>query len=204
MEVKVNNISFSYGENKVFDDFSCFINNNLISAIIGASGSGKSTLLDLIDGLTCVDCGYIKIGNYKVSDKIHKKVGYLFQFSEEQIFNSTVYKEIEFGLKCFKYCFYRHIVSIFSYLMRSRTKASWLANNLTFIREHLIFICPYRGYRPCCYSYDSLMKAKKPRRSRTLETAACCAAVSSLLGLREATKAWPEGVGKRRVKSKVL
>lgn len=102
MEVKVNNISFSYGENKVFDDFSCFINNNLISAIIGASGSGKSTLLDLIDGLTCVDCGYIKIGNYKVSDKIHKKVGYLFQFSEEQIFNSTVYKEIEFGLKCFK------------------------------------------------------------------------------------------------------
>ena len=103
MEIRFNDVSFSYDDNVIFNNFSCCINSGLISAIIGASGSGKSTMLDLIDGL--VDCsnGYISIGSYKVNDKIRKKIGYLFQFSEDQIFNSSVYKEIEFGLKCFKF-----------------------------------------------------------------------------------------------------
>lgn len=102
MEVKFNDVSFSYGDNKIFSNFSCSIKSGLISGIIGASGSGKSTMLDLIDGL--VDCsnGYVSVGSYKVNDSIRKSIGYLFQFSEDQIFNSSVYKEIEFGLKCFK------------------------------------------------------------------------------------------------------
>ena len=102
MEVKFNDVSFSYGDNVIFDKFSCFINSSLISCIIGASGSGKSTLLDLIDGLLTCSNGYVTIGSYKVNDNLRKSIGYLFQFSEDQIFNSSVYKEIEFGLKCFK------------------------------------------------------------------------------------------------------
>ena len=102
MEVKFNNVSFSYGDNVIFDKFNCFINSGLISGIIGASGSGKSTMLDLIDGLVTCSHGCVSVGSYKVSDSIRKNIGYLFQFSEDQIFNSSVYKEIEFGLKCFK------------------------------------------------------------------------------------------------------
>ena len=80
MEVKFKNVSFSYGDNVVFSNFSCVIKSNKISAIIGASGSGKSTMLDLIDGL--VDCsnGYVSVGSYKVNDSIRKSIGYLFQF----------------------------------------------------------------------------------------------------------------------------
>ena len=54
----------------------------------------------MMNNLLICDNGYIKIGNFDVSDGICKKVGYLFQFSESQIFNSSVYLEIEFGLKC--------------------------------------------------------------------------------------------------------
>lgn len=101
MEVKLSNISFSYDDNKIFSDFSCCFKDNSISAIVGSNGSGKSTLLDLIDGLLTPISGSVKVGDIDI-DYCRRRVGYLFQFPEEQIFNSTVYKEIEFGLKCFK------------------------------------------------------------------------------------------------------
>ena len=101
MEVNLSNVSFSYDDRKLFSDFSCCFKDNFISAIVGSNGSGKSTLLDLIDGLLMPISGSVKIGDILI-DSCRKRVGYLFQFPEEQIFNSTVYKEIEFGLKCFK------------------------------------------------------------------------------------------------------
>ena len=101
MEVNLSNVSFSYDDNKLFSDFSCCFKDNFISSIVGSNGSGKSTLLDLIDGLLTPISGSVKIGDVSI-DSCRKRVGYLFQFPEEQIFNSTVYKEIEFGLKCFK------------------------------------------------------------------------------------------------------
>ena len=80
MEIKLNDVSFSYDKKRVIDNFSCVINGNIISAIVGASGCGKSTLLDLIDGLLVCSSGYIKIGECEVSEKIRKKIGYLFAF----------------------------------------------------------------------------------------------------------------------------
>ena len=102
MEVSFSNVTFSYESNKIFDDFSCCLSSNIISAIIGPNGSGKSTFLDLIDGLLIPVSGSIKIGDVNISSNVRKKIGYLFQNPHEQIFNSTIYKEIEFGLKCFK------------------------------------------------------------------------------------------------------
>lgn len=102
MEVKFNNISFSYSNKDVFNNFSCIIKSGIISAIIGKSGSGKSTMLDLMDGLVSCNQGNVFIGDYEISDKVRKKIGYLFQNPHDQIFNSNVYTEIEFGLKCFK------------------------------------------------------------------------------------------------------
>lgn len=101
MEVNLSNVSFSYDDNKLFSDFSCCFKDNFISSIVGSNGSGKSTLLDLIDGLLTPISGSVKVGDIDI-DSCRRRVGYLFQFPEEQIFNSTVYKEIEFGLKCFK------------------------------------------------------------------------------------------------------
>lgn len=88
MEIKFNNVSY----NNVFDNFSCLIRDG-ISAIVGKSGSGKSTLLNLVDGLSCYN-GSISIGSLN-----NYKIGYLFQDSYDQVFNSSVYMEISFGLK---------------------------------------------------------------------------------------------------------
>lgn len=101
MEVSFNDVSFSYSDNKVFDGFFCNIGSGVISAVIGANGSGKSTMLDLIDGLVSCGNGYIKVGSCFVSDNVRRSIGYLFQNSFDQIFNSSVYMEIEFGLRCF-------------------------------------------------------------------------------------------------------
>lgn len=96
MEIKISNVSFSYGNNIVFDNFSCLVKDGLISAIVGKSGSGKSTLLNLIGGFSCF-CGTITFGSLN-----NYKIGYLFQNSFDQVFNSSVYMEMEFGLKMFK------------------------------------------------------------------------------------------------------
>lgn len=102
MEVSFSNVTFSYDSNKIFDDFSCCLGANIISAIIGPNGSGKSTFLDLIDGLLNPVSGSIRIGDVAISPDVRKRIGYLFQNPYDQIFNSTVYKEIEFALDCFK------------------------------------------------------------------------------------------------------
>lgn len=110
MEIKFKNVSFSYqGSNKlILNNFSCNIKSNMINAIIGKNGCGKTTVLELLDGLLVPVNGYVKVGKNKLDSngicEYRSDIGFLFQMPEEQIFNSTVYKEIEFTLKCFNFC----------------------------------------------------------------------------------------------------
>ena len=47
-KIKVQSVSFSYGENQLFNQLSFSIPANKITALLGPSGVGKSTLIDLI------------------------------------------------------------------------------------------------------------------------------------------------------------
>lgn len=47
--IKINNLSFAYGENIIFDNFSLEINDRL-AFLMGKNGAGKTTLLRLIHG----------------------------------------------------------------------------------------------------------------------------------------------------------
>ena len=69
--------------------------------INGKSGSGKTTLLELIDGLVKPDEGTVLIDDIDINkDKsIRKEIGFVFQFPEQQFFEQTVKKEIEFSAK---------------------------------------------------------------------------------------------------------
>lgn len=72
-------------------------------AIIGQNGAGKSTLAKLMNGLLRPTQGEVLVDNQVTSTlttaQVSKKVGYVFQNPDNQIFQSTVEKEVGYGLK---------------------------------------------------------------------------------------------------------
>lgn len=116
MDIKFNKVSFIYNEKtplekEVLKDLNFEIKKNQISAIVGKSGSGKTTIIEMITSLIMPTSGNIKIDNCYIEknskivniNELRFKVGLIFEFPEEQFFNSTVQKEVEFGLKTFNY-----------------------------------------------------------------------------------------------------
>ena len=117
MEVKFENVSFSYNPNtsiekEVLKNINLIIEEGKITSIIGKSVSGKTTIAELIDFLIIPTEGKITIGENEITPKkstlsktkkIRKDVGLVFQFPEEQFFNMTVEDEIAFSLKYYKY-----------------------------------------------------------------------------------------------------
>lgn len=102
MSLKFENVSFSYvKERKVLENIDYEIKNNESIGIIGANGAGKSTMLKLIVGLMDNYEGKILVNDELVCHKnirnIRKKVGFVFQDSDSQLFLSTVYEDVAFG-----------------------------------------------------------------------------------------------------------
>jgi iron complex transport system ATP-binding protein len=52
-------VSFGYGERKLFEDFSLAIPEGGITAVLGPNGCGKSTLLSLAEGMLKPACGAV-------------------------------------------------------------------------------------------------------------------------------------------------
>lgn len=85
---------------------------NEFIAIIGKTGSGKSTLLQHMNGLVLPSKGNVvvfdniitpnKRKNPKLKN-VRKRVGFVFQFPEYQLFEETVLKDIMFAPKNFGY-----------------------------------------------------------------------------------------------------
>jgi len=59
MAIELTDICKAYGTNIVLDKFSCQIEENAVTCIMGASGHGKTTLLRLMLGLEIADSGRI-------------------------------------------------------------------------------------------------------------------------------------------------
>lgn len=116
MEIEYKKVSYTYNINSplkqvALKNINLAIKENKINTIIGKSGSGKTTLIEIMNALLVPTKGEVIIdndiisqkGNIKNINSLRKKVGLIFQFPEEQFFNLTVKKEIEFGLLNFKY-----------------------------------------------------------------------------------------------------
>lgn len=66
--LKLKNISFSYGDKKIFKNFSLEVNQNDRLWLYGESGCGKTTLTRLLLGLEEIESGeIIKPNDYKFS-----------------------------------------------------------------------------------------------------------------------------------------
>jgi len=84
--VKLENISFSFGERKILENINISINQGEIAGLLGPNGVGKSTIFNLITGLIKPDYGSIKIDSkivneYPIYLRSKKfKIGYVPQY----------------------------------------------------------------------------------------------------------------------------
>jgi len=106
--IRLENISFSYGERQVLDHFSLALSEGKKYCIRGRNGCGKSTLLRILSGLSFPQGGTYILDGDTITEKalrnkayakaFHRRIGYLFQDPSLQLFTSSVEDEIAFGL----------------------------------------------------------------------------------------------------------
>lgn len=101
--LSLKNVSFSYP-----NGFEAVRNINLdfelgeSVAIIGQNGAGKTTTVKLMNRLLVPTKGKVLVDGMSTKKattaEISRKVGYVFQNPDDQIFQETIYKEIAYGL----------------------------------------------------------------------------------------------------------
>lgn len=102
MQIKVNDISFSYSDFKALEHISLEAKPGDMLAIIGQNGSGKSTLLKCLNRILKINKGNILIGGIPLENyspkKLSRTIAYIPQ-SEETISGISVFDTVLLGRK---------------------------------------------------------------------------------------------------------
>ena len=110
MSIVIEHLNYVYMsggpyETHALHDVSMTIEDGEFVGLIGHTGSGKSTLVQHLNGLLKPTSGRILVDNMDLADKntdkraVRCKVGLVFQYPENQLFEETVEKDIAFGPK---------------------------------------------------------------------------------------------------------
>lgn len=100
--IDLMHVGFAYKENiPVLQDVDLHIEAGESVGLVGANGAGKSTLMKLLVGLLSASEGEVRVCGKNVDKKslpeIRRRIGYVFQDADNQLFMSTVYEDIAFG-----------------------------------------------------------------------------------------------------------
>ena len=143
-------------------------------SVMGPNGAGKSTLLKIIVGLFALSEGkytfdgeeinkaYIK--DLKRVSNLYRKIGFVFQNSDVQLFNFSVYEELAFGVRqlglpeteverrvedCLKLLQIEHLKNRVPYqLSGGEKKLVAIGSVLTMNPEVIILDEPFNGLSP--------------------------------------------------------
>ncbi|MBI4744304.1 MAG: energy-coupling factor transporter ATPase [Actinobacteria bacterium] len=109
MLIELNNLGFTYMKGTplariALRNICLTVKEGEFVGIIGPTGSGKSTLAQLISGLLKATDGQILIDGNDIAGSGKningkKKIGMVFQFPEQQFFETTVFDDVAFGLR---------------------------------------------------------------------------------------------------------
>ena len=106
--LQIKNLTHTYGigtpfQRSAVEDMSFDVYEGEFLGIIGHTGSGKSTLIQHLNGLLKPTSGQVLLAGKdiwaepkKIRD-VRFRVGLVFQYTEYQLFEETVYKDIAFG-----------------------------------------------------------------------------------------------------------
>ena len=100
--IQFHNVTYAYESDRtVLQNLSFTIEQGESVGLIGANGAGKSTLMKLLLGLLTDLKGEILAGGIPVKKEnlkeIRKKLGFVLQNSDNQMFMPTVYEDMMFG-----------------------------------------------------------------------------------------------------------
>lgn len=102
--LSLENVSFTYPNgHQALEDLTVQFEKGERVAIIGQNGAGKTTMAKLMNGLNKPTTGDVIVDGWNTKEyttaQISRKVGYVFQNPDDQIFHNNVYDEIAFGPK---------------------------------------------------------------------------------------------------------
>ena len=106
--LRCEDLCLTYGvgtpfEKKAVKNVNIEINRGEIIGVIGHTGSGKSTLMQMLNGLIKPTLGKVYLEGTDINEDKKKlrsvrfRVGLVFQYPENQLFEETVEKDIAFG-----------------------------------------------------------------------------------------------------------
>ena len=100
--IEIRNLTFAYEkDNPVLKDISFTAQDGECIGLIGANGAGKSTLMKVMLGLLDGNGSVIVDGTPVMQDtlaEIRRKLGFVLQNSDSQMFMPTVHDDMLFGL----------------------------------------------------------------------------------------------------------
>ena len=110
MSIVIEHLNYVYMaggpyETKALSDVNLTICDGEFIGLIGHTGSGKSTLVQHLNGLIMPTSGRVLVDGMDLADKatdrraVRQRVGLVFQYPENQLFEETVEKDIAFGPK---------------------------------------------------------------------------------------------------------
>jgi energy-coupling factor transport system ATP-binding protein len=104
--IEVEEVNFTYPNGvEALKNVSLVVKNGEFIAIMGQNGAGKTTLVKHFNGLLKPSQGIVRVDGVETTRTsvaaIARKVGFVFQNPDHQLFSETVEEEITFALKNF-------------------------------------------------------------------------------------------------------
>ena len=110
MSIELKQVSYTYASDpsqpvNALKNVSLAVRDGEFVGIMGHTGCGKTTLLQLIAGLISPTSGQVLLNGSDINSRgydrsiLRRSIGLIFQYPEYQLFETTVEKDVAFGLK---------------------------------------------------------------------------------------------------------